>query len=162
MREGLQYYHRYLSAFHLGRYQVVARDTNRNLRLFAFVHASAARERDKLEFDQYRPYVHMMLTRALASEAIETGDYRSALEKIDDGIKNIRRFLREYNQADRESECSELLFLLRWRREVDRERPKSTVERLEHQLDLSVELENYEEAARIRDQLRKLQAPDSN
>jgi UvrB/uvrC motif len=162
MREGLQYYHRYLSAFHLGRYQVVARDTERNLRLFAFVRASAARERDKLEFDQYRPYVHMMLTRALASEAIEKGDYRSALEKIDEGVKNIRRFLGEYKQADRESECSELLFLLRWRREVDRERPKSAVERLEHQLDLSVERENYEEAARIRDQIRKLQDPDSH
>jgi hypothetical protein len=162
MREGLQYYHRYLSAFHLGRYDVVARDTERNLRLFAFVHAAAARERDKLEFDQYRPYVQMMLTRALASDAIDKGDFRTALEKIDDGIKNIRQFLREYNQADRESECSELLFLLRWRREVDRERPKSAVERLEHQLDLLVELENYEEAARIRDQIRKLQSRDSH
>ena len=37
MREGLQYYHRYLAAFHLERYDLVARDTERNLRLFAFV-----------------------------------------------------------------------------------------------------------------------------
>ena len=47
MREGLQYYHRYLSAFHLERYDLVARDTARNLRLFAFVVKHAARQRDK-------------------------------------------------------------------------------------------------------------------
>ena len=35
MREGLQYYHRYLSAFHLERYDLVERDTERNLRLFS-------------------------------------------------------------------------------------------------------------------------------
>ncbi len=64
MREGMQYYHRYLSAFHLKRYDIVERDTDRNLRLFAFVTSHAARQRDKIEFDQYRPYVHMMRARA--------------------------------------------------------------------------------------------------
>ena len=36
-REGVQYYHRYLSFWHLGRYDLCARDTVRNLRLFEFV-----------------------------------------------------------------------------------------------------------------------------
>ena len=45
MREGVQYYHRYLAAFHLQRYDLVVRDTERNLRLFAFVvrHAAGGR-----------------------------------------------------------------------------------------------------------------------
>ena len=55
MREGVQYYHRYLAAFHLQRYDLVIRDTERNLRLFAFVVRHATRQRDKLQFDQYRP-----------------------------------------------------------------------------------------------------------
>ena len=46
--EGLQYYHRYLSAFHLQKYDVVSRDTERNLRLFAFVVQHAAAQRDKM------------------------------------------------------------------------------------------------------------------
>ena len=71
MREGMQYYHRYLSAFHLERYDLVERDTDRNLRLFAFVARHAARQRDKIEFDQYRPYVQMMRTRACASQALQ-------------------------------------------------------------------------------------------
>jgi protein-arginine kinase activator protein McsA len=39
--------------------------------------------------------------------------------------------------------------------------PVGPLERLEQQLELSVELENYEEAARIRDQIRRLQASES-
>ncbi|MFI5459617.1 MAG: UvrB/UvrC motif-containing protein [Isosphaerales bacterium] len=161
MREGLQYYHRYLSAFHLERYDLVVRDTERNLRLFAFVGRHAARQRDKIEFDRYRPYVQMMYTRALASLSLKAEDHRGALSKIDDGIKAIRRFLREYKQEERETECSELRFLVRWRREVERERPIDLLEKLEHQLELSVALEDYEEAARLRDKIRRLQAPDS-
>ena len=93
MREGLQYYHRYLSAFHLERYDLVDRDTARNLRLFAFVVQHAARQRDKIEFDQYRPYVAMMHTRARATLALRRDDYPTALGYIDEGIEAIRRFL---------------------------------------------------------------------
>ena len=72
MREGLQYYHRYLSAFHLERFDLVSRDTERNLRLFRFVAKYAARQRDKIEFDQYRPYVQMMHTRAARFKGLES------------------------------------------------------------------------------------------
>ncbi len=160
MREGLQYYHRYLSAFHLERFDLVARDTARNLRLFRFVGKFAARSRDKIEFDQYRPYVQMMYTRSLASKALRAGDRKGALEQIDEGIEAIRRFLREYDQAEQESRCSELRFLVRWRREVAEEEPPDPVERLEEQLEVSIGLEDYEEAARLRDQIRRLRGPD--
>ena len=105
MREGMQYYHRYLSAFHLERYDLVERDTDRNLRLFAFVAEHAARQRDKIEFDQYRPYVQMMRTRARASQALKKGEHRAALKRIDEGIKAIRRFLADYQQEESEEEC---------------------------------------------------------
>jgi hypothetical protein len=161
MREGMQYYHRYLSAFHLERYDLVERDTDRNLRLFAFVARHASRQRDKIEFDQYRPYVHMMRTRARASAALKTDEHRTALKRIDEGIKAIRRFLADYQQEESEEECVELQSLIRWRREVEREQPMGPLEKLEQQLVLSVELEDYEEAARIRDQIRRLQESDS-
>jgi hypothetical protein len=161
MREGLQYYHRYLSAFHLERYELVARDTARNLRLFAFVARHAARPRDKIEFDKYRPYVQMMNTRATASMALKAGDHRAAMNLIDSGIKAIRRFLREYQQEERENECAELKSLLNWRRELKREQPMEPLERLEQQLGLSVVREDYEEAARLRDQIRLLRGDDT-
>ena len=156
MREGVQYYHRYIALFHLERYDLVARDTARNLRLFAFVVRHAAKPRDRIKFDQYRPYVAMMHARALGLSALEAGDHRTAIEKIDEGIAGIRAFLRDYEQEDSESECQELGFLLAWRNQVERDRPVGPVERLEQQLELAVATEDFEEAARIRDQIRRL------
>jgi hypothetical protein len=156
MREGIQYYHRYLAAFHLERYDLVARDTARNLRLFAFVVQHATREVDKVKFDQYRPYVTMMHARAQAQLALARNDHRAALDRIDQGIEAIRSFLREYDQTEHEDKCLELDFLIRWRRDIESNRPMGPVERLEQQLELAVSLENYEEAARIRDQLHRL------
>jgi hypothetical protein len=156
MREGLQYYHRYLSAFHLQKYDLVSRDTERNLRLFAFVVQHASRQRDKIEFDQYRPYVRMMRARAIGLEALATGDFARALREIDEGISRIRVFLREYHQEDHETDCAELTFLVRWRREVEQERPTDPVERIQQQIELAVSLEDYEEAARLRDQIQQL------
>jgi protein-arginine kinase activator protein McsA len=50
--------------------------------------------------------------------------------------------------------------LLQWGKELEREKPLGPLERLEQQLKVSVKLENYEEAARIRDQIRRLNAAD--
>ncbi len=156
MREGLQYYHRYVSAFQLERYDLVERDTARNLRLFSFVAKYAARQRDRMEFEQYRPYVQMMHTRARAMQALRGDDYRAAIGFIDEGIEAILGFLAEYHEEGREAECSELRYLRQWRREIDNGRPLGPLERLEQQLQVSVTLEDYEEAARIRDQIRRL------
>ena len=158
MREGLQYYHRYLSAFHLERYDLVERDTERNLRLFAFVASHAARQRDKIEFDQYRPYVQMMHTRARASQALQErrapGRTRSASTK---GSRPSADSWSTINRKRAKTNVRSCGSLIRWRREVERERPMGPLEKLEQQLELSVELEDYEEAARIRDQIRRLQ-----
>jgi tetratricopeptide (TPR) repeat protein len=156
MREGVQYYHRYLASFHLQRYDLVARDTARNLELFAFVRENATRQRDRVQFDQYRPYVTMMHARALGLAALAKDDYRGAIEAIDEGIERVRAFLHDYDQAENEAECMELAFLLRWRKEVDGDRPIGPVERLEQQLERAVALEDYEEAGRLRDQIVRL------
>ena len=156
MREGVQYYQRYLAAYHLRRFDLVARDTTRNLRLFAFAVKHAADRRDKVQFDQYRPYVTMMKARALSSEAMERDDHVSALRSLDEGIEGIRAFLRDYEQDEDQFQCRELSKLLRIRREVEQARPVGPAERLEQQLELAVNLENYEEAARIRDQIARL------
>lgn len=158
MREGIQYYHRYLAAFHLRLYDLVARDTERNLRLFAFVRGHAARDRDKIDFDQYRPYVAMMCARALALKELERDDHQAALERIDEGIGRIRDFLREYRQDDREGNCSELNFLLRWRADVRGEDPADPAARLAGDLRRAVEREDYEEAARLRDRIHRIQS----
>jgi hypothetical protein len=156
MREGVQYYHRYLAAFHLQRHDLVVRDTERNLRLFAFVVAHATHQRDKLQFDQYRPYVVMMNTRAHVALALALADHAAALDQVDAGIERIRAFLSEYGKSEHEVQCPELATLLGLRTEVEAERPVGPLEGLKQQLALAISLEDYEEAARIRDQLQRL------
>ena len=135
------------------------RGGERNLRLFAFVVANATRQRDKLQLDRYRPYVTMMRSRALGQQALAKNDYVSALKAIDEGIVGIRAFLRDYEETENAVECMELAFLLRWRKELESERPVGPLERLEKQLARAVSKEEYEEAARIRDQIERLKGP---
>ncbi|RUL89512.1 UvrB/UvrC motif-containing protein [Tautonia sociabilis] len=156
MREGIQFYHRYVALFHLDRFDLVARDTERNLRLFRFVREHAVRERDKVAFDQYRPNVTMMRARALSQMAADRGDHRDALDRIDEGIAAIKAYFREYHLEGRIAGCQELILLRELRREIVRERRIDPIERLDDQLRHAVSREDYEEAARIRDQIRRL------
>ena len=170
LREGIQYYHRYISLWHLKRYELCARDTRRNLRLFAFVREHAKRDRDKLQFDQWRPYVTMMHTRAVATPLVELGEVDAALGAIGAGIAAIERFLTDYGQEGRAEECQELTHLKRWQEELTAERPAkslppgqtpaalpaSPLENLRKKLGLAVSEERYEDAARLRDEIRQL------
>lgn len=162
LREGVQYYHRYISFWHLRRYELCARDTNRNLRLFAFVREHARHNRDKLQFDQWRPYVTMMHARAVATPLAELEDYRAAVGAIDAGIEGIRRFLTEYDQMQNAESCAELTQLIKWREELASkpgsravEPPEPTLASLRDELEKAVNEERFEDAARLRDEIRQ-------
>ncbi len=168
LREGVQYYHRYISFWHLERYELCARDTNRNLKLFAFVREHARHNKDKLLFDQWRPYVTMMHARAVATPLVAMKDYVAALGVIDAGIANIRTFLADYDQTDNADSCAELKQLLHWREELEAQRPAnltadpaSPLERLREDLDTAVREERFEDAARLRDMIRQQVDPMS-
>lgn len=175
-REGLQFYHRYLCLFHLGNYELVVRDTDRNLRMFAFVVKHAKKRRDLWRFDQYRPYVLMMNTRARAMIALGQGDVTLAIEQIDRGCDRIRDFLRQYGRS--QDECFELDFLQRWAEQLrisgstedpEKEAARQTLVRdesapsgnpdlgdLRSQLQQAIEREEYERAAVIRDRIKQI------
>ena len=162
-QEGVQYYHRYLSFWHLERYDLCTRDTKRNLRLFAFVRTHARRDRNKLQFDQWRPYVIMMDARSVATPLILEKKFAEGLHVIESGIDAIRDFLDEYDQSDRADECVELISLERWREEILSEEkeaaeaaPQSAMEVLRRRLQKAVAAEKFEEAARLRDEIRRL------
>ena len=163
LREGIQYYHRYLSFWHLNRYELCARDTARNLRLFSFVREFAEHERDKLQFDQWRPYVIMMHSRAVATPLVEMRDFAGALPAIESGIRAIWRFLEEYQQTERAETCSELNLLKRWAEEVrtmalesGASDQRTSIQILQMKLDEAVAEERFEDAALLRDEISRL------
>ncbi len=165
-REGIQFYHRYLSFWNLDRYDLCARDTARNLRLFAFVRSHVDDDHQKLQFDQWRPYVTMMNARAVAKPMIAAEQYAEALRVIEGGIENIREFLDQYDQSHNSEECSELGALEKWREEVLLKKseaadalPQTPVDDLCRKLEEAVARESFEEAARLRDEIRRLSEP---
>jgi len=168
LQEGVQYYHRYISFWQLGRFELCARDTSRNLRLFEFVRKFARRERDRLEFDQWRPYVTMMRTRAVATPLVQLNDTDAAIRVIESGIEAIQQFLEDYGQQERAAECEELVHLEKWRDDLQSDAsdqrkqltvqklPVSPVDHLKSQLEQAIIEERYEDAARLRDQIDRL------
>ena len=176
LREGVQYYHRYICFWHLGQYELCARDTERNLRLFAFVRDHARDDRDKLRFDQWRPYVTMMHARAVATPLVELEQWDAAAGVLDAGIRGIERFLEDYNAVERAPQVGELTFLRQWKEEILNKiqetggektqgalvatpEPVNRAAELRAQIQAAIGDERYEEAALLRDELKRLDQP---
>ncbi len=170
LREGVQYYHRYISFWTMKRYELCARDTERNLRLFRFVREHAKLDRDKFQFDQWRPYVIMMHVRAVATPLEELDQFDAAISAVESGIRRIDQFLVDYGQEEHADKINELSFLKRWRRKLrkknnqeeeptDNGNEEDPVQSLETELAEAIEQEDYERAAALRDQLSRLENP---
>jgi len=155
-REGVQYYYRYLSLMKLEDYHRVVRDTERNMKLFAFVKKYAASEIDRWSLDQFRPYIIMMNTRARASirlrEKPSTG-IEDAIELFDHGIGEIIQFYNEYGISSEIETSVELSILKALKNEFLRKSPPS----LEEELNRAVREERFEDAAMLRDVIRTRQ-----
>ncbi len=155
-QEGVQYYHRYLALFQLQQFTTVIRDTERNLRMFDFVARYAEKPEISAMFQQFRPYVLMMLTRARGMLALQEQDYALAIKHIEWGIREIRGFLQEHYPPEVLEQNHEIHFLQDWLKEIQAQRPLTPREKLQRQMDEAVQKEDYERAARLRDALRAL------
>jgi hypothetical protein len=152
-QEGLLFYHRYICLLRLGEFEGVVRDTAHNLALLDLVQAYAEDEEDRLSFEQYRPYVLMIHTRAKGEICLLEDDYQGALQRIEDGMAKIRTCLDDHEGVDGEEE---LRALSTWAEEIDVEKPRSLQQQLALELQSAIEEERYEQAAKLRDRLRSL------
>lgn len=155
-QESMQYYYRYLSFFHLGRFDEVLRDAERNLRLYNFVRCYGATREDRAVLEQFRPYVLMMRARAKACAYLDIKDFNAALAEVDEGIEVIRKHWFKQGRLHQFDQCREVKFLRDWRIKIEKNRPLSPEERLQMKLRYAVEREDYEQAAELRDLLREI------
>ena len=157
--EAVMYYHRYLSLFVLEEYPGVIRDTDRNLRVLDMCGKYAVNEQDRLWLEQYRPYITMINVRARATIFKNEQRYRESLNVIKDGLESLREFFIRFGQEDAYARSSEVKILRRFAREVRKKLPIDPIQKLKTQLDKAVQREAYEEAARLRDEIRKHEQP---
>jgi len=160
-QEGIQYYHRYLSLFQLNDFPKVIRDTQRNLNLFAFVAEHASRDELVWSFQQFRPYVLMMNTRAKASILLGEGRFSDAMREIERGRNAIQEFFQQSDFPELAAKSSELAFLDEWLGEISSKRPLSKLEVMQREMESAIASELYERAAELRDAIKRLKAPDA-
>jgi excinuclease UvrABC helicase subunit UvrB len=155
------YYHRYLSLFVLEEFPAVVRDTARNLRVLDLCGKYALTQEDRIYLEQYRPYIIMMNVRASASILFNEKKYKPALEIVREGLDDIKEFFARFGQEEAFGRSNEVKILKKFARDIRKKLPIDPIEKLKSQLQKAVAREQYEDAARLRDEIRrKTQAAD--
>lgn len=154
--EAVQFYHRYISLLVLGDFMGVVRDTSRNLRVIEFCEDYAEEEEDREVLKQFRPYITMMRTRALASQMLADEEPKAAMLAIDDGLAQLRRIYDDLDKSDAYETSHEAQLLRGMRDELVKKLPSSQRTELKQRLEEAIRAENYELAAILRDELRML------
>lgn len=153
--EALLYYHRYVAEFVLEDFPAVERDTTRNLRVLDFCTAHAAQDADQTAMELHRPYILMMRTRARCQAHLTAEHSQDALAAVQRGIREIKDYYTVTGQEEAITHSAELAILVELAGEVQSRLPTDPLDKLKRALAKAVAEERYEEAAAIRDRIRR-------
>ena len=151
-REFVQYYQRRLCWLALREYRRATQDADHSLAFMDFVHRHSPDEEWTLSHEQYRPFVLFHRVQAGALAALEEHGPENAIREINSGLSRFRDLFARYDAVEQYAD-DELVRRLEEMRESVRERYE-VGRTLEEQLAEAVRVEDYELAARIRDELR--------
>jgi hypothetical protein len=154
--EAAQFYQRYLALMVLEDFDRVVRDTTRNLRVLDLCAKYAQTEEDRTVLEQFRPYITMMRTRALASQALKDNEPKAAIHALDEGLEALRNYYNEMGKPQMFEQSSEVELLRGMREALVPKLPISQKTELRQRLAKAIEQENYELAAILRDELKQL------
>lgn len=159
-REFLQYYHRRICWLALREFDRAVADADHTLELMNFVATHSADDEWTSSHEQYRPFVLFHRTQAAALAQLEASGPESAIDEIDKGMRRMNEVLQpapDEGQSLKGNELVEQLVQLReWLREH-----YQLGQTLSEQLAAAVASEEYELAARLRDEIerRRLEQP---
>lgn len=151
-REFVQFYHRRMCWLALRHYAKAIRDADHTLAFMDFVKRHAPSEEYLQAHEQYRGFVLFQRTQAAAALQVENNAPDKAIDEIRAGLERMRAFYASY---DREEEMEEdgMVQHLRHIESTLREQYKIDAT-IEEQLQQAIADEDYELAARLRDQLK--------
>lgn len=154
--EASLYYRRYIAFFVLEDYANVFRDTTHSLGVFDLCHDYALDPEDRVSLEEFRPYVLMMDARARAYHALEEGEPASALAHVNRGIMYLNTHFDRYGQPEATQASEELKILRVLGAELSKKVPQDSLVVTRKALQVAIEQERFEEAARLRDALKNL------
>ena len=154
-REFVQYYHRRICWLTLRNYSRAIADADHTLAFMNFIRDHSPSEEYAQAHEQYRGFVLFHRTQAAAAEAADRNDGETAIDALRDGLSRMRDFFATYDAEEQMEEDGMVQELRRMEKTL---RQKFSIDAtLQEQLDEAVAKEDYNLAARLRDQLRSKQ-----
>lgn len=152
-REFNQFYHRRICWLALREFERAVQDADHTLRLMDFARDYAADAEWLLSHEQYRPFVLFHRTQAASLAQLEAAGAEAAIEEINRGLGRIKDVF-DSVQGEEQFEQDEMVRQLRqlqdWLREY-----YEVGRTLSEQLTDAIDSEQYELAARLRDEIAK-------
>jgi hypothetical protein len=152
-REFVQFYHRRICWLRLQNYARAVDDANHTLALMDFCKHHSPDEQWTLSHEQYRPFVMFHRIQASALSRLEDEAAEAAVHEINRGLDDLKTVFEEY-EAEEQFDDDELVTRLKDLRETLR-KEYSVGRTLHEQLADAVASEQYELAARLRDELAR-------
>ncbi len=150
-REFVQFYHRRICWLAIREFEHAKHDADHTLGLMDFCRDHSPDEAWTMTHEQYRPFVLFHRTQAATLSALEDDDAEAAVEEVNNGLERLKDLFEEFDAGEEFNENELVARLVELRESV---REKFAVGRtLQEQLDDAIASEQYELAARLRDQL---------
>jgi hypothetical protein len=152
-REFVQFYHRRICWLRLREHQRAVRDADHSLAFMDFVRKCSPSEEWTLSHEQYRPFILFHRTQAAALAALDETGPEQAIEAINKGLEQLREVFVNFDAEERFDE-DEMVARLEQLKSALREH-YHVGKTLSEQLAEAIETEQYELAARLRDEIAK-------
>ena len=154
--EGTLYYFRYVRLFQLKDWTRTVRDTTRNLQVFDLIRRYARREEDQQFLEKWRPYIIRVNSTAAVMLELENQAYDKALQLVNEALHRLEKLEDMEDETFRFEQERSLTALRELAAQIQKNRPMSELEQLEHQLRRAVDKQEFERAAQLRDRIRAL------
>ena len=154
-REFLQFYHRRMCWLALRQYASAMKDADHTLAFMDFVKRHAPNEEYLHAHEQYRGMVLFQRTDAAARLEIEQNRPDGAIDEIRIGLEKLRVFFAFYEREEEMEQNAMVNHLLEMQASLRKQHHIDAT--LEEQLQQAIADEDYERAARLRDDLKKRQ-----
>ena len=120
----------------------------------------SAQEEIGSSFQQFRPQTIMMQTRAVGTLYLSDENYNEAMEEVRAAIEELNEFYTDMGRDEMIDNRMEVHSLREWLKDIENEaeekRPMTEREKLERKLEKAIKAEDYEQAAELRDKIKKM------
>lgn len=160
--EVMAFYRRRVAFFRLGEFERARSDAEHNLAIMDFLKKHCSDPKKVTEHEKWRPFVVMDRYRAMAMASIKKQDYAAALEALDQGTEEISEIYRSTGREEVASESQEVRALQDFKfylREIYDlgVTPREMLKNLKAELEKAIEREDFERAAELHKEIRRLQ-----